>query len=330
MYTIVKLQLGGPTQGKNDTYNQKRKQMNGGTFASRISRCKFDQPTSSSSPLLDRLIDHPKGEGMSSKVVSRSELVVEYQQLAEALREAVALQEANPDDEDTLAIAEEIRQQLCPKAAALNNSETVVVTGGVQSVVGADPGGGPPRKVCLYPAAAPYQVLYDNSAWYSCVVLSSISPPSAIDRIKYKVWILGYNVTEVVFSEQLRPWRRQEEPVASNLACHAIHASGWFKPCIVDRVTPHNTVFVTFADTPAGDSSSPVAEVPLSHVRLGKFYRELKKKVIATEDELKQRKIEAAARKRERDGQKRQQQADVCAQNSTGWKDLLKDVTGLL
>jgi hypothetical protein len=278
---------------------------------------------------------------MTTKVVDRAELLGEYQQLAEALKEANALLEASPDDEDTIAIAEEIRQQLAPKAAALNNSETVIPTPNVAvrllplDPASATPGSNQPR-VFVTTSAAPYQVLYDKTVWYSCVVLSAVQPASPIDRMKFKVGILGYPVTEVVFSEELRPWQRQDEILASGVACHAIcPSSGLFRSCVVDRITPHNTVFVTFqkqAECGAEEVGPEGAvEVPLSHLRLGKVYKELKKKappVALSAEELQQRKREAAVRKRERDGQKRQQKADVCAQNSSEWKDLLKGVGG--
>ncbi|CUG84606.1 Hypothetical protein, putative [Bodo saltans] len=143
-------------------------------------------------------------------------------------------------------------------------------------------------------------------------------------RHHIKVAILGYPDVETVSREALRPWQPPVEVIAAKLKCHAIceKEEGQYRPCIVDRVSPSGTVVVSFIE---GAASAGTVEVPLTHLRTGKVYRALVKRNRDMTDE--ERKAKNAARKRERNDQRKVMMSDIAAQDSSDWQHLLDTVS---
>ncbi|RNF02840.1 uncharacterized protein Tco025E_08313 [Trypanosoma conorhini] len=264
----------------------------------------------------------------------RERLLEEYKGLQANLEEALELKHSNQADEEVDALIEEIKDELRAVVVSLNATENIEVTPGLTKKSGAGS-----EPVPCYLEAAPYEVHFDEVAWYSCVVTAVVPPATPLDRIRYKAWILGYNVEEEVCSEQLRPWQPQtaegEGALRSGVVCHAIDPeSGKFSLAKVERLTLDNTVIVAFEN--AVDDGEAAAtgiatatvnkEVPLSHVRVGRFYQELRKRPVLTPEERAKRRAGNLERKRLRMQKKRQLEADVAAQNANDWQRLVDDM----
>ncbi|EAN83537.1 hypothetical protein C3747_167g34 [Trypanosoma cruzi] len=271
----------------------------------------------------------------------RERLLEEYKGLQANLEEALELKQSNQADYEVDALIEEIKEELRAAVASLNAMEEIEQTPGLTKTFGPDD-----KPVICYAESAPYEVHFDNMAWYSCVITDIVSPETSLDRIRYKVWILGYNVEEEVFSEQLRLWQPQtaegEGALRSGVICHAIDPqSGKFRSAKVERLTLDNTVIVAFdavadetetetaaaTSAASGNVTAPfIKEVPLSHVRVGRFYEELRKRPLLTPEERAKRRAENLERKRMRMQAKRQLEADVAAQNANDWQRLVDDM----
>jgi hypothetical protein len=146
-------------------------------------------------------------------------------------------------------------------------------------------------------------------------------PSGPQDRVRFRAWILGYNVEELVPREALRPWQMEDAGVLSTgVECHAIHRNGWFQKCAIDKVSPHGTVYVHFNDSAGEDST---IEIPLSHIRIGRFYKQLKKMEALSPAEEQARRALNLQRKREREEVRHQMKADMVAQDSADWQGLL-------
>ncbi|RNF03586.1 hypothetical protein TraAM80_05746 [Trypanosoma rangeli] len=266
----------------------------------------------------------------------REQLLEEYKGLQANLEEALELKQSNQADDEVDALTEEIKNELRAVVLSLNAMETIEVTQGLTLTSGENS-----KPVICYLEAAPYEVHFDDVAWYSCVITGIVTPETPLDRIRYKAWILGYNVEEVVCSEQLRPWQPQtadgEGALRSGVVCHAIDPqSGTFHLAKVERLTLDNTVIVAFDSV--GDEGEAAAaaegnatltvnkEVPLSHVRVGRFYYELRKRPVLTPEERAKRRAENLERKQLRMQEKRQLEADVAAQNANDWQRLVDDM----
>ncbi|KAH9578075.1 hypothetical protein LSM04_004206 [Trypanosoma melophagium] len=267
------------------------------------------------------------------------QLLEEYRGLQANLEEALELQQSNQTDDEVDALIEEIRNELRATVTSLNALEVIEETPGLTKNVDSDS-----IQVIFYEGIAPYEVHFDELAWYSCVITEVIKPETPLERIRYRAWILGYNIEEVVCSEQLRVWQPQtaegEGSLRSGVACHAIDPStGKFRSAKVERLTLDNTVIVAFDNVVNGadegtagnnaiDGSTQVVvkEVPLSHVRVGRFYEQLRKRLTLTPEERAKRRAENLERKRMRTQAKRQLEADVAAQNANDWQRLVSDM----
>ncbi|KAG8347382.1 hypothetical protein TRVL_01788 [Trypanosoma vivax] len=265
----------------------------------------------------------------------REQLLDEYKGLLSNLEEALELKRANQTDEEVDELIEETKAELRTVVASLNKSEDIEVTPELVKTVLQDS-----SVVIHYPSAAPYEIYYDNSIWYSCVITEMVPPESPLERIRFKAWILGYNIEEEVYSEQLRVWQPQPaEGVAalrSGVACHAINPhTGRYQAAKVERLTLNNTVMVAFEEVTdkdgvtTGDGTAPpttVEEVPLSHVRVGRFYQQLRKKTVLTPEARAERRAENIERKRMRQELKRKQEAILASQNANDWQRLVNDM----
>jgi hypothetical protein len=193
-------------------------------------------------------------------------------------------------------------------------------------------------------AGAPYEVLFDEREWYPCVITGVIAPENEVDRVQYKAWILGHNVEELVYSEALRPWQPSAtaaEELQGGASCHVIHPrTGRYVAGIVDRLTLDGSVFVkvpagekekfeepTTATTTTAVPTETVA-VPLSHVRVGKFYSQLRHRP-KNEEERAARRAEQIKLKRQRAAQERQNVAEKIAKEADDWQALMGDMMGL-
>jgi hypothetical protein len=254
----------------------------------------------------------------------REALLKSYDEYRQALAEAKELLLLTPEDTETLTYVEEISDTLASLTTQLNDSDNVqldngpgrvkehrsAVTGDIVSRTLAD--------------RAAFEVLFDGLVWYPCAVLERLPASSNVERHQYKVAIMGYPDVEIVHREALRPWQPPVEVIAAKLKCHAIceKEEGQYRPCIVDRVSPNGTAVVTFID---GSAGAGTAEVPLTHLRTGKVYRALVKRNKDMTDE--ERKAKNAARKRERNDQRKVMMSDIAAQDSSDWQHLLDTVT---
>lgn len=272
----------------------------------------------------------------------RAKQVEEWAEVTKALEEAMELLEANDDDiDDNLAMVEEFETHLGDCVARLNASERdvgIVPTAaeGLKFVQTAAPAASPTSPltaspaagsssstVCIMPHAAPYQVLFDGKRWYSCVIVATVPPANALERTRYRVWILGYNVEEVVLAEALRPWRLDlPEPIAAGQKVFAVHTTaGRFVEAEVDKLTPKNTVIVKYtpatapavtdstnAEAPAevSEAEAEVLEVPLSHVLNGKWYPQLRRIAQLSAADKRARARERKVKKKEKDAERRQ------------------------
>lgn len=327
-------------------------------------------------------VDGRPGDGGDG---GRAKRLADYKELLEGLEEMLVMQ-SEDDDEIQLLVAD-AQAQLTALAQSLNEEETIDVTPGLTKlpvqqeqpsllnddhtmtsqqntngyVIRYPPSDDPTR-------AAPYEVFYDEREWLPCVIASVIPPPTAVDRIQYAAYILGYNVEEIVTSDNLRPWDAAEvsgltSQLRSGAVCHAIApATGAFAPATVERLTLEGTVLVTFADRSAvasvskdrartengkalssdgggegeavkegekTDSASLTVELPLSHVRVGKVYAQLRKRPQLTDEERAARRLENARKKRERAEMEKQLKADQVAQDANDWQSLMGDMMGV-
>eukprot|EP00744_Colponema_vietnamica_P023126 GILI01033379.1.p1 GENE.GILI01033379.1~~GILI01033379.1.p1 ORF type:complete len:288 (-),score=41.87 GILI01033379.1:53-868(-) len=246
-------------------------------------------------------------------MASRKEQLEEWSSVQKGLEEALVLLETTPDDEN-MELCADFETQLADCVAALNASEkslNIAPTPNTKFVRLADQ-----QTVCLYAEAAPYQVHFDGKKWYSCVITNIKEPADKLDRVKYCVWILGYNIEEVVLAEELRRWQLDlPEPILSGQPCYAIHpASGVFRNAKVDKITPKNTVVVKMepkasgpptlsaTEGPAGaEHPTEEVEVPISHMLNGKWYPQLRKIEKLTAAAKKAVVQERKAKKRERE-----------------------------
>ncbi|KEG14002.1 hypothetical protein DQ04_00671050 [Trypanosoma grayi] len=270
----------------------------------------------------------------------RERLLEEYKGLQANLEEALELKQSNQADDEVDAIIEEIKAELRGAVESLNAVEDIEPTPDLTKALDADG-----KPVICYQEAAPYEVHFDDVTWYSCVITEALQPETPLDRIRYKAWILGYNVEEEVHSEQLRAWQpppaEGEGSLRSGVVCHAIDPhTGKFRPSKVERLTLANTVIVAFeaaskesdettaqTDAAAGAAAAAaVEEVPLSHVRVGRFYEKLRKRPSLTPEERSKRRAENLERKRMRLQAKRQLEADVAAQSANDWQRLVNDM----
>ncbi|KAL7695523.1 hypothetical protein N2W54_001124 [Lotmaria passim] len=195
--------------------------------------------------------------------------------------------------------------------------------------------------------AAPYELLFDERDWYPCVITGVVAPENEVDRVQYKAWILGYNVEEVVYSEALRPWQPSPtatEALQGGASCHVIHPrTGRYVVGTVDRLTLDGMVFVKVpvgekgtweeaeADRESNSASAAPAEtiaVPLSHVRTGKFYAQLRRRP-KTDEEKAERRAELTQLKRQRVAQQRQNAAEKIAKEANDWQSLMGDMMGV-
>lgn len=263
----------------------------------------------------------------------------EYEDCQKSLHEIEELLQENPEDEDTLELASDARSQLQRLAAALDAPAAHFIVDDKAvgcRVEGSNPMNAEAKHMVLpydpssrIDASLVYEVLFDNTAWYSCVVLQKLSPRTSEGRVKFRVHLLGYNIEEVVVVDCLRLWQAPEGPsLASKMQCHAVHCSGWWYPCVVDRLTPHGTIIVTFEQ--ADLKEGRVVELPPSYLRVGRFYRTLIKKHTLTEEEKRERAAQAALRKRDRQGMVKQRKVDVAQQNQSDWKGLQAALLGEL
>lgn len=252
----------------------------------------------------------------------RGVLLKSYAEYRQALGEAKELLALTPEDTETQAYVDEIVEALTGLASQLNDSDNVALDDRAVREHRSSVTGDVVSRTLDAPAS--FEVLFDGLVWYPCAVLAKIPGASPVDRQLYSVAILGYADVEVVDREALRPWQPPVELVTAKLKCHALCAKdeGQYKPCIVDRVSPNGTVVVTFTE---GAATGATAEVPLTHIRTGRVYRALVKRNKDLTDE--ERRAKNAARKRERNEQKKTMMSDVAAQDSSDWQHLLDTVT---
>lgn len=291
----------------------------------------------------------------------REKRLADYNELLEGLLEMVAMQEeAGGEDEELSKLIADAEEQLRALASSLNAEEAVEVTPDLLKVQlppeagkaaeGQSSGGNGSEEapVILFPPpdqprlSAPYEVLYDERAWYPCVITAVVPPAEPTDRQMYKAWILGYNVEETVLHEALRQWGKAQEAerknaIRSGAVCHAISPrSGRFEKAVIERLTLEGTVLVTFhSNAPPTSSSSAVSvaaksvELPLSHVHTAStFHAVLRKRPQLTEEEKKARRQENARRKRERAEEEKQLRSDKIAQDASDWQAMMGDLMG--
>lgn len=285
------------------------------------------------------------------QLMSRERRLASYRELIDGLDDILAATDADGEEaEQMAALVEEVEVQLRTLAQLLNDEETVEVTPGLLKRVEKAPETGEVQTTIFFPPplqlgsasaalqAAPYEVLFDERDWYPCVITGVVPPAKDVDRVQYRAWILGHNVEEVVHSEALRPWQAGEAAgeLMGGVACHVIHPqTGRYVEGVVDRLTLEETVLVKVpADAAApGAASSPTGgavtvTVPLSHVRVGKFYAQLRHRP-KTDDERVARRAEQARLKRERTAQQRQQVAAKVAKDADDWQALMGDMMGV-
>lgn len=255
----------------------------------------------------------------------REALLKSHEEYRQALAEAKELLLLTPDDVETLTYVEEISDTLKALTKQLNDSDDVQLDNRPGAVKEHRSGAtGELVSRTLTTDRASWEVLFDGLVWYTCAVLERVTASSEFERHQYKVAILGYPDVETVSREALRPWQPPVEVIAAKLKCHAIceKEEGQYRPCIVDRVSPSGTVVVSFIE---GAASAGTVEVPLTHLRTGKVYRALVKRNRDMTDE--ERKAKNAARKRERNDQRKVMMSDIAAQDSSDWQHLLDTVS---
>ena len=298
-------------------------------------------------------------------------LLSEWEEYKTAHTEALDLVELNPDDDDVTAMVDELRETLIGVVGALNAFDKKYLpflsqpTPNIDMrtrakplpptihdpsrVVTAEPAADP-NITCLFPHAAPLQVYFDRAAltaagdvgrWYSCVILAVVEPKGPIDRTKYRVWILGYNVEEVVYSEDLRKWVPNDASLFTPGApCFAIDSSvagqGLFYDALLDKVTPLGTVFVKFLHLqPPPPTSSPDAappsetvltEIPVTHIQLGKFHRELRRRLQLTDEQKARLLGERKAKKREREEERKQIRDEKVGQKAADFQNFMEEM----
>ncbi|KAK7196416.1 hypothetical protein NESM_000578800 [Novymonas esmeraldas] len=291
------------------------------------------------------------------RLMSREERIASYRELVEGLDDILASHDADADAdgddaEQMAALVEEVETQLRTLAQLLNAEECVQVTPGLRKLVEVSPETAEVCTTIVYPpppasgsaaagtlSPAPYELLFDERDWYPCVITAVLPPAKDVDRVQYKAWILGHNVEEVVCSEALRPWRPTESTgdIQNGVHCHVIHpVTGRYVAGVVDRLTLEETVLVKVPSTPPPSSSSSAdinttttttVAVPLSHVRVGKFFAQLRRRP-KTEEERATRRVEQSRLKRERAAQQRQLAASSVAADAGEWQALMGDIMG--
>lgn len=295
------------------------------------------------------------------QLMSREERLASYRELLEGLEEIIASHDidATDGDDQAAALVEEVEQQLQTLAQLLNDEETIEVTPGLVKRVERLSGPGETTRTTVLPYAspsrttasaepeadgakagaagklvnAPYEVLFDEREWYACVITGVLPPQQPIERLRYKAWILGYNVEEIVYSEALRPWQpSQTAALTGGVACHVIHPiDGVFVEGTVDRLTLDGTVLVNIPKAAGAASPSPPslvgAEVPLSNVRVGKHHAELRRRPKTKEERDAQRQ-RFQQQKRDRMEQERQMAAEKIAKDADDWQSLMGDMLG--
>ncbi|KAG5486293.1 hypothetical protein CUR178_07604 [Leishmania enriettii] len=294
------------------------------------------------------------------RLMSREERIASYRELVEGLNDILASHDADGDNdgedaEQIAALVEEVEAQLRTLAQLLNDEETIQVTAGLIKKVEKSPETGEVVTTIVYPPPsasstasssttrlrpAPYEVLFDERDWYPCVITGIVPPAKDVDRVQYKAWILGHNVEEIVYSEALRPWQpnASTSDIQGGVSCHVIDPqTGRYVEGVVDRLTLEETVLVkvpTAAPTSTAASASPstaattIVTVPLSHVRVGKFYSQLRHRP-KTEEERAARRAEQARLKRERAAQQRQLATNKVAKDADDWQALIGDMMGI-
>lgn len=220
-------------------------------------------------------------------------------ELLPQLAEVRGLLEQNPDDEEIRGLLNDTEEEVAKICREVNAQDRAA--------------GFLPGMLC--------QMLWDENTWYTCQVLDIVEP-SRTSRIVFKVKVLGYNNVEQVFVEKLRRWKPFDTPLTPGLAVHAIWTGdGRFHPATLTQLTPNNTVMVTFSDVmdASGKPISP-CEIPLTEILLGKVFRELKRNVVLSDEDLKKRDEHRKLKKRERQRTQRELQGCVVAQNASDWK----------
>ncbi|AYU75932.1 hypothetical protein conserved [Leishmania donovani] len=292
--------------------------------------------------------------------MSREERIASYRELVEGLDDILASHDADGDNdgedaEQMAALVEEVEVQLRTLAQLLNEEETIQVTPGLMKKVEKSPETGEVLTTIIYPPPsmpntassspalrpAPYEVLFDERDWYPCVITGVVPPAKDVDRVQYKAWILGHNVEEIVYSEALRPWQptASTSDIQGGVSCHVIDPqTGRYVEGVVDRLTLEETVLVkvpvapststAVSESPSAATTTTTVTVPLSHVRVGKFYSQLRHRP-KTEEERAVRRAERARLKRERAAQQRQMAADKVAKDADDWQALIGDMMGV-
>ncbi|KAG5487033.1 hypothetical protein LSCM1_07702 [Leishmania martiniquensis] len=292
------------------------------------------------------------------RLMSREERIASYRELVEGLDDILASHDANGDNdgedaEQIAALVEEVEAQLRTLAQLLNEEETIQVTAGLIKRVEKSSETGEVLTTIVYPSPstsstaasstlrpAPYEVLFDERDWYPCVIAGIVPPAKDVDRVQYKAWILGHNVEEVVYSEALRPWQpnASTSAIQGGMSCHVIDPqTGRYVEGVVDRLTLEETVLVkvpaaastsTTTSASASTATTTIVTVPLSHVRVGKFYAQLRHRP-KTAEERAARRAEQARLKRERAAQQRQLATEKVAKDADDWQSLISDMMGI-
>lgn len=289
--------------------------------------------------------------------MSRDERIASYRELVDGLESILSSHDpeggADADDAEQLALIEEVETQLRTLARLLNEEESITVTPGLVKKASRSAATGEIETTIVYPpplspassasssspaaAGAPYEVLFDERDWYPCVITGIVTPENDVDRVQYRAWILGHNIEDVVYSEALRPFQpsaSSAEELQSGVQCHVIHPrSGRYVDGTVDRLTLEGNVFVR---VPAGEkermeeanNAAETLPVPLSHIRTGKFYAQLRRRP-KNEEEKAARRAEQIRLKRQRVAQERQSAAAKIEKEANDWQALMGDVMGV-
>eukprot|EP00796_Vickermania_ingenoplastis_P008787 gene8787-6174_t len=166
----------------------------------------------------------------------------------------------------------------------------------------------------------PFEVHYDGREWIPCVILEVVPASTATglspEEVAISAWtctvgVLGYNaILTDIPATSLRPFDTEAAVSALEvgLRCHAVHPrQRCFAPCVVQRLTLEGTVVVRFdkikklADAKESDGGeSDEAELPLSHVRVGRVHKELRRLKKLTPEEKRQMREDLMRRKEER------------------------------
>lgn len=181
--------------------------------------------------------------------------------------------------------------------------------------------------------SCPFEIFYDKREWLPCVILEVLPPASgnpvedAIRLSKLTVGVLGYNaIVEDVESTQLRVLDASSlmSSLQNGVQCHGVHpTSHRFEPCVVQRLTLGGGVMVTFEGSAEGATE---VELPLSHIHLGKVYKELRRTLTLTDAEKAERRQEMLKRKRERQAVVKEVEATRVTQSAATWQSDINDM----